>query len=116
MGSPPLLPAQETSARSLWTPIRRVFGRRGQTQGRYLLITLPRSDLRVRIGNDALSPHFEFTSYVGFMPIGAHRVKAMGEVVLCDDEGAVVLLEAHRQKVQIGAVHNHLIGATPRIV
>jgi hypothetical protein len=99
-----------------WAPIRRAFGQAGETEAGYFRINLPRSDLQVRIGNDALSPAFEFTSYLGFAPVGARDVLAMGEVILRDDEVAAALAEAHRQGVRVTAVHNHLIGETPRIV
>jgi hypothetical protein len=36
-----------------------------------LPINLPRRDLKVHIGSDALSPRFEFTSYVGFALSGS---------------------------------------------
>jgi hypothetical protein len=99
-----------------WAPIRRIFGQEGETEGPYFRVNLPRSDLHVRIGKDELSPDFEFTSYVGFMPAGATDVMAMGEVILRDDEVVAALEEAHRQVVQVTAVHNHLLGETPRIV
>jgi len=100
----------------LWAPIRQVFGQRGEVEDGYFRINLPRTDLQVRIGSDALSPHFEFTSYVGFIPMGSNRVMAMGEVVLRADEVSSVLTAAHRQDIRICAVHNHLLGESPRIV
>src|SRR4051812_39140716 len=72
---------------SKWDPLRRAFNQKGETQGEYFRINLPRSDLHVSIAGDALSP-LEFTSYMGFTPdrTRAGRVMAMGEVVLRDDE------------------------------
>jgi uncharacterized protein DUF1259 len=104
------------AADARWTAIRRVFGQQGEVGGRYFRVDLPRSDLHVRIGADALDPDFEFTSYVGFIPMRGGNVMAMGEVVLRDDEVANVLAEAHRRNVRITALHNHLLGETPRIV
>jgi hypothetical protein len=46
-----------------WTAIRRVFGQDGESNDGYFRINLPRSDLAVRIGVDALESPFEFTSY-----------------------------------------------------
>ena len=104
------------AADARWTAVRRVFGQPGEVDGRYFRIDLPRRDLHVRIGADALDPDFEFTGYVGFIPMGARNVMAMGEVVLRDDEVANVLAEAHRRNVRVTALHNHLLGETPRIV
>lgn len=107
-------PAPRASDR--WEPIQRVFGQRGSAEGSYFRVELPRTDLHVRIGRDALSPRFEFTSYAGFMPAGNGRVAAMGEVILSADEVPAVLAEAHRRGVHVSALHNHLLGETPRIV
>ena len=97
-----------------FAPIQRVFGQ-GESEGGYFRVNLPRSDLHVRVGDDTLSPHFEFTSYVGFAPAGS-GVLAVGEVVLLQEEVPAVLAEARRQGVRVTAVHNHLIGETPRIL
>ena len=98
-----------------WAPIHDVFGQ-GEAEGRYFRVNLPRSDLHVRIGDDALSPEFEFTSYVGFARAGARDVLAMGEVILLQSELTAVLDEARRQGVRVTAVHNHLVGEEPRIL
>jgi hypothetical protein len=99
-----------------WTAIRRVFGQEGEAEGAYFRVNLPRNDLHVRIGSDTLAPGFELTSYVGFMPSGARDVMAMGEVIVREDELPVALAELHRQGVRVSAVHNHLVGETPRIM
>ncbi|MGE5179473.1 MAG: DUF1259 domain-containing protein [Bacteroidota bacterium] len=98
-----------------WAAVRAVF-HQGETEGPYFRVNLPRTDLHVRIGNDALDPSFEFTSYAGFVPMDHDRVLAMGEIVLRADEVPAVLAEADRQGLRISAVHNHLLGETPRIV
>jgi hypothetical protein len=98
------------------TAIRRVFGQTGEQHDGYFRVNFPRTDLHVRIGSHVLDAGFELTSYMGFVPVGAGDVLTMGEFVLRDDEVAAVLDEARRQKIQTPAVHNHLIGETPRIV
>lgn len=111
-------PAESGSAQDpRWVAIRRVFGQEGEAEDGYFRINLPRTDLHVRIGADALSPRFEFTSYLGFIPTGGSRqVTAVGEVILRDDEVRAALDEAHRQGVRATALHNHLIGESPRIM
>jgi hypothetical protein len=99
-----------------WAPIRRVFDQNGEEGDGYFRINLPRTDLRVRIGNDVLSPQFEFNSYMGFVAAAGNEVMAMGEIVMREDEVPAVMAEAHRQGVRITALHNHLIGETPRIM
>jgi len=99
-----------------WAAIRHIFGQDGESHDGYFRINLPRSDLRVRIGSAALEPPFEFTSYVGFVPVGRKDVLAMGEYVLRDDEVASVMSELHRQGIRTPALHNHLIGESPRVM
>ncbi|MGH7617492.1 MAG: DUF1259 domain-containing protein [Gemmatimonadaceae bacterium] len=99
-----------------WAAIRRVFGQDGESRDGYFRINLPRSDLNVRIGADALESPFEFTSYIGFVPVGQHDVLAMGEYVLRAEEVANVMSELRRQGIPTPALHNHLIGESPRIM
>ncbi|HEY2855812.1 MAG TPA: DUF1259 domain-containing protein [Gemmatimonadaceae bacterium] len=99
-----------------WSAIRRVFGQQGEAHDGYFRVNLPRSDLSVRIGDDVLESPFEFTSYIGFVPVGTNDVLAMGEYVLRDDEVATVMGELRRQGISTPALHNHLIGESPRIM
>jgi len=99
-----------------WATIGRVFGVQGEVEDGYYRINLPRTDLTVRIGDVTLAPGFELTSYIGFVPVGTGRVRAMGEVVVRDDEVPAALAEAHRQHVGVTALHNHLLGETPRMM
>jgi len=99
-----------------WIAISRTFGQDGEVHDGYFRVNLPRTDLAVRVGNDVLEPPFELTSYVGFVPVGTRDVLAMGEMVLRDDEVAGVMSELRRQGIGTPALHNHLIGETPRIM
>jgi hypothetical protein len=99
-----------------WTAIRNVFGWDGETEDGYYRLSFPRTDTQVRIGSDALSPRFEFTGYFGFVPEGAGDVMAMGEIILREDETVNALAEARQQGVHVTALHNHLVGETPRII
>ena len=99
-----------------WASIAQVFGQKGETHDGYYRVNLPRTDLRVHIGTDALEPGFELASYVGFAPVGKTDVLAMGEIVLRADEVETVIGELRRQGVQTPALHNHLIGEDPRIM
>ena len=115
-----VLGAQERQAPAAhdprWAVIARVFGQEGETHDGYFRVNLPRSDLQVRMGNDVLEPSFEFTSYIGFAPVGRNDVLAMGEYVLRDAEVAPVLTELHRDGISTPALHNHLTGESPRIM
>lgn len=111
----------QTKSRSVagdqrWAAIRHVFGNDGESHDGYFRINLPRSDLHVRIDSDTLESSFEFTSYVGFVPVGKNDVLAMGEYVLRDDEVASVMSELRRQGIPTPALHNHLVRESPRIM
>ena len=99
-----------------WNAIRKVFGQDGKVEDGYLRLSFPRSDLHVRVANDALEPDFEFIAFFGFVPVGKADVMAMGELILREDEVAGVFSEARTQGIHITALHNHLIGETPRIL
>lgn len=99
-----------------WASIARVFGQNGEAHDGYFRVNLPRTDLHVRVANDALEPPFEFTGYVGFVPIGKTDVLAMGEIVVRADEVNNVVAELRRQGVSTPALHNHLIGEEPRVM
>jgi hypothetical protein len=98
-----------------WAAIKRVFSQ-GEAADGYFRINLPRTDLHVSIAGDALSPDFEFKSYVGFVPTGPNAVFAMGEMVLLQNEVPAVLAEARRQGIHVTALHNHLRDEIPRIM
>jgi hypothetical protein len=112
-----LADAQQSESRAdpRWEPIHRVFGQGDEEEG-YYRVNLPRSDLHVSIEGDTLSPGFEFTSYVGFAPMGAKNVMAMSEVIVLQSEVPAVLAEAHRQGIKVTAMHNHLLNEQPRIM
>lgn len=111
--------AQATSAGggdARWAPVQRIFGQKGEEEDGYFRVQFPRTDLKVRIGAVTLEPEFELTSYFGFAPVGRTDVLAMGEVVMRQDEVNAALREARRQGVSATALHNHLLGETPRIM
>jgi pyruvate-formate lyase-activating enzyme len=99
-----------------WDAVRHVFALPGKYEDGYFRVEFPRTDLKVRIGADALEPEFEFVSHFSFAPATGGGVMAMGEVVMRQDEAPAVLAEAQRQGVEVAAVHNHLLGEEPRIV
>jgi hypothetical protein len=99
-----------------WAAIRQVFGQEGKAEEGYFRVEFPRTDLRVRIGDVTLEPEFELTSYFGFAPVGETEVLAMGEVIMVQEEVNAALVEARRQGVDVTALHNHLIGESPRII
>ena len=115
-GSKSSAAAESKGADPRWGAIRKVFGQDGKIDDGYLQLTFPRNDLHVRVGNDALEPDFEFVAFFGFVPVGADKVMALGELILREEEVTPVLTEARTQGIHITALHNHLVGEAPRIL
>jgi hypothetical protein len=99
-----------------WSAIAQALGRDGKVEDGYYRVEFPRRDLKVNIGQHRLDPGFELTSYFGFVPTSGGNVFSMGELVLRESEVDPVMTEARRQGVDIPALHNHLIGETPRLI
>jgi hypothetical protein len=56
-----------------------------------------------------------FESWYGFWPLDSGMTVLMGDTCMKEEEVPAVLEEAHRQGLKLTALHNHLIGETPRI-
>ena len=109
-------PVEADSADPRWAEVRRVFAQEGEAEDGYFRVSYPRTDLTVEIGDVALEPEFELTSYFAFAPVEADRALGMGEVVMRQEEVTGAVREARRQGVSVTALHNHLIGESPRIL
>jgi hypothetical protein len=75
----------------------------------------PRSDLTVRVGDVTLKPAFALGSWVAFLPTGAGKALAMGDLVLLDNEVGPVMAALQAGGVEQSAVHNHLLNESPHI-
>ena len=72
----------------------------------------PRSDLSVTLDGVAIKPAFALGGWVAFKP--AHGgVMAMGDLVLLETEINPVMLKLIEGGLEITAVHNHLLRASP---
>ena len=75
----------------------------------------PRTDLTVRVGDVTLKPAFALGSWVAFLPTGAGKALAMGDLVLLDNEVGPVMAALQAGGVEQSAVHNHLLNESPHI-
>ena len=72
----------------------------------------PRSDLSVRLDGVAIKTGFALGGWVAFKP--AHGgVMAMGDLVLLETEINPVMAKMIASGLEITAVHNHLLRASP---
>jgi hypothetical protein len=73
---------------------------------------LPRTDLNVTLDGDTIRPTLALGGWVAFQPMhGAAMV--MGDLVLLETEINPVMAKLLQSGLDITAVHNHLLRATP---
>jgi hypothetical protein len=108
--------AKAQSSDSKWKALEDAMGRSGQTQpGDILRFAMPRKDLHVTLGDVLLKPGLALGSWVAFVQMG-HDAMAMGDLVLTEDEVGPVMRKLQEGRIEISAVHNHLIGESPHVV
>lgn len=95
--------------------IARAIGRQGQLQGDVYKISLPRTDLDVRVGDVKIRAGLALGSWVAFRATGSDAI-VDGDLVLTERELDPVIARLFASGLQITAVHNHLVGETPRVM
>ena len=111
----PSLHAQQPSVQ--WGPVEEAFGRKGVPQAADVMrFNFPRSDLAVTAGGVTLKPSFALGSWVAFLPTGAGKAMAMGDLVLLDGEVSAVMSALQAGGVEQTALHNHLLNESPHVM
>jgi hypothetical protein len=99
-----------------WTAVEQAIGRRGVAQpGDIIRFGFPRGDLPVVVGEVRLLPAFALGGWVAFRSEGA-QATMMGDLVLTEDELTPVLDRLYQGGVTVTAIHNHLVGESPRVL
>ena len=75
-------------------------------------VGLPRTDLEVTLDGVEIKPSLALGSWLAFKPMG-DEVTVMGDLVLAEDEISPVLKRLEAGGVEITALHNHLLRASP---
>ncbi len=112
-GASPMLAQQPSGA--VWDSVGRVLGTAPTGATGYVRYNFPRRDLTVRLGDVTLAPALALGSWAGF---GGDPGDAtmMGDLVLTAAELGPVLAELARQRINVTAIHNHLVGEQPEIM
>jgi hypothetical protein len=76
---------------------------------------LPRSDLRVKVGDVQIKPVLALGSWVAFKKMGKHAM-AMGDLVLTESEVSPVMLKLQQGGIEVTALHNHVLNESPRVM
>ena len=99
-----------------WKEVDAAMGRPGQDQpdGAHKY-SLPRGDMNVTVNGVQVKPGLALGSWVAFKHSGKGDI-AMGDLVLAEDEVGPVMEELQSGGIEITALHNHLIGESPRVM
>lgn len=96
-----------------WSQVGKALGKEGAMQpGGIYKVSLPRSDLHVRLDGVELKPGFALGSWLGFAPVG-ERVMVMGDLVVTQAEINPVMKKLEEEGIAITALHNHLLRSQP---
>jgi hypothetical protein len=78
-------------------------------------VSVPRSDLDVRVGGVHLSPRLGLTSWAAFQRAGQGAM-VMGDMVLLESQVNPVMSAALDSGLEVTALHNHFFGDTPKVM
>lgn len=114
--SPAQVAGDQKAARE-WKTVEDVFGFPGANlPGDVVRFNMPRKDLHVTIGSTEVKPALALGAWAAFHHIRDNEAMIMGDLVLTEDEVAPVMKALQDGGVEITAIHNHLIGESPRII
>ncbi|HEY3113085.1 MAG TPA: DUF1259 domain-containing protein [Gemmatimonadaceae bacterium] len=110
--------AQQTLAQGQWSAVTAAIGHAGALQPDSVMkFSFPRSDLNVTLDGARLRPSFALGTWIAFKRLNDRDAMVMGDLVLTEKEVPAVmsrLLESG--SVMETALHNHLIGESPRVM
>ena len=99
-----------------WKAVESAMGRSGQQQpGDVMKFAMPRKDLHVTLGGVTIKPALALGSWAAFKQ-SMDGAMVMGDLVLTEDEVQPVMSKLQEGGIQEAAIHNHLIGESPRIM
>ena len=111
--SPTTARAQSTLGPT-WDSVGTIFRAPGTLTGGYYRYNMPRRDITLRLGDVTVAPALGLGSWAGFSGTPSDAM-TMGDLVLTSAEVKPVLAELSRQRLEVTAIHNHLIGEEPRL-
>jgi hypothetical protein len=91
------------------------LGRTGDFKDGVLKVNIPRSDLKVTIGQRSAPTPFGFGGWVAFTKGADGMDVMMGDLVLGEDEVNPVMSKLLENGLEVTALHNHFFWEQPRI-
>jgi hypothetical protein len=95
-----------------WQKVDDVLGRKPAVSGDVRRYGFPRSDLTVTLDGVTIKPGLALGGWVAFKPMHGEAM-VMGDLVLLESEINPVMLKMIEGGLDITAVHNHLLRASP---
>ncbi len=95
-----------------WRKVDAAFGRSPAVSGDVHRYSFPRSDLKVTLDGVTIAPALALGGWVALKPMQG-GVMAMGDLVLLEPEINPVMSKLIEGGLEVTAVHNHLLRATP---
>jgi Domain of Unknown Function (DUF1259) len=101
------------AAESDWGEVARALGKSGsELPGGVYRVGLPRSDLKVTLDGVEIKPALALGSWLAFEKAG-DRAMVMGDLVLTAEEVSPVMNRLAEGRIDVTALHNHLLRSTP---
>ncbi|MEA2921098.1 MAG: hypothetical protein QOF07_1061 [Bradyrhizobium sp.] len=105
-------PALATAAEIDWKKVDAALGKTAAVSGEVHRYGLPRSDLHVTLDGVAIKPALALGGWVAFAPMHGEAM-VMGDLVLLETEITPVMTKLLDGGLEITAVHNHVLRASP---
>jgi hypothetical protein len=95
-----------------WAKVDAALGKTASVQGEVHRYGIPRTDLQVTLDGVAIKPALALGGWLGFEPVQDGAL-VMGDLVLTESEVNPVMSKLLESGIEITAVHNHLMRASP---
>ncbi len=108
---------QKPAGAAEWKSVADVFEFPGDVlPGGVIRFNMPRKDLHVTVGGIEIKPGLALGAWAAFHYVGKNDAMVMGDLVLMEEEVAPVMKALQEGGVEVTALHNHLLGESPRIL
>jgi hypothetical protein len=107
-----LLSFPACAASTDWNKVDAALGKTATVSGEVHRYGLPRSDLHVTLDGVAIKPALALGDWVAFAPMHGEAM-VMGDLVLLDTEITPVMTRLMGSGLEITAIHNHILRASP---
>jgi hypothetical protein len=117
LATAPAQTAGDQKAAGEWKAVEDVFGFPGANlPGGVIRFNMPRKDLHVTVAGTEVKPGLALGAWAAFHHVGDNDAMIMGDLVLTENEVAPVMKALEDGGVEVTALHNHLIGESPKIM